>query len=124
MIQISSLPFRQLIIAELSGFLSVQDVVDFERRKVAAARAMGLGGGEFDLLVDTVQCDIQPQDVIAAFQNMIANTPCRARRVALVHAASLARMQARRALNRDNVALVDTRAEALEWLHQAAMAAA
>ncbi|HEX7742743.1 MAG TPA: hypothetical protein VF442_09970 [Sphingobium sp.] len=124
MIQISTLPFRRLLIAELSGFLTVEDVADFERQKVTAARAMGLGSGEFDLLVDTVQCDIQPQDVIAAFQHMITNTPCRARRVALVHAASLARMQAKRALNRDNVALVDTRAEALDWLTQAAMAAA
>lgn len=123
MIQISSLPFRQLVIAELSGFLSVQDVADFERQKVAAARAMGLGSGEFDLLVDTVRCDIQPQDVIAAFQHMIANTPCRARRVALVRAGSLARMQAQRALDRENVVLVDTRPEALDWLHRAAMAA-
>lgn len=122
MIQISSLPFRQLVIAELSGFLSVQDVTDFEQQKTAAARSMGLGSGEFDVLVDTMQCAIQPQEVIAAFQHMIANTTCRARRVALVHAASLARMQAQRALNRENVALVDSRAEALEWLDRAATA--
>ncbi len=124
MIQISSLPFRQLVIAELSGFLSVQDVADLERQKVAAARAMGLGSGEFDLLVDTTRCDIQPQDVIVAFQSMIANTPCRARNVALVRATSLARMQAQRALNRENVALVDSRTEALDWLSRASMAAA
>lgn len=120
MIQISSLPFRQLLIAELSGLLSVEDVAAFEGQKVAAARAMGLGSGEFDLLVDTTNCAIQPRDVIAAFQNMVANTPCRARRVALVRPGSLVRMQAQRALDRENVMLVDTRAEALNWLTQEA----
>ena len=123
MIQISSLPFRQLVIAELSGFLSVEDVADFERQKIAAARSMGLGTGEFDLLVDTMKCAIQPQDVIAAFQHVIATTTCRARRVALVRAASLVRMQAQRALNREHVALVDSRAEALEWLSRGTTAA-
>lgn len=123
MIQVTSLPFRQLVLAELSGFLSLEDVADFERQKAATAQAMGLGSGQFDLLVDTTQCEIQSQDVIAAFQHMIANTPCRARRVALVRAGSLARMQAQRALNRENVALVDTRAEALNWLHKEALAA-
>lgn len=120
MIQVKSLPFRQLIIAELSGFLSVKDVQDFERQKAAAVRDMGLSSGQFDIMVDTVNCSIQPQDVIAAFRNMVVNTTCRARRVALIRAGSLAGAQAQRALARENVVLVDSRTEALDWLSRAA----
>ena len=98
MIQITSLPFRKLVIAEFSGFLALEEVAEYERKKVAAVRAMDLASGEFDLLVDTSQCDIQAQDVVAAFQHNIATTPFRPRRVALIWAASLARMQARVAL--------------------------
>jgi hypothetical protein len=122
MIQITSLPFRKLVIAEFSGFLALEEVAEYERKKVAAVRAMDLASGEFDLLVDTSKCDIQAQDVVAAFQHNIATTPFRPRRVALIWAASLARMQAQRALNRENAGLFDSRAEALDWLHKEALA--
>jgi len=118
MIQISSLPFRKLVIAEFSGFLSLNEVAEYERKKVETVQAMGLGSDEFDLLVDTARCDIQAQEVVAAFQHNIMATSFRPRRVALVWAASLARMQAQRALNRENAALFDSRAEALDWLHK------
>lgn len=122
MIQISSLPFRKLVIAEFSGFLSLDEVVEYERKKVAAVQAMGLGSGEFDVLVDTARCDIQAQDVVTAFQRNITATSFRPRRIALVWAASLARMQAQRTLNGDNAALFDSRADALDWLYKEALA--
>ena len=121
MLQISSLPFRRLVIAEFSGFLSLEDVADYERKKIAIVESMG--GGEFDILVDTTQCDIQAQDVVAAFQYNITTTSCSPRRVALVRPSSLARMQAQRALSRANAALFDSRAEALDWLHKESVTA-
>lgn len=123
MLQISSLPFRRLVIAEFSGFLSLEEVADYERKKMAVVESMGLSSGEFDVLVDSTQCDIQAQEVIAAFQHNITTTSCRPRRVALVRASSLVRMQAQRALVRDNAALFDSRAEALDWLYKESVTA-
>lgn len=117
MITVTTDPARTLVQAHMAGFLEVEDVATFSREEQAAVRAMGLASGGFLLLVETSECLIQSQVVVAAFQDLILNSPFKARKIAIVREGSMTRMQTNRILSiRDNAAVFQTRAEAEAWL--------
>lgn len=108
---------RQLIIAEMSGFLSIDEVMEFSRDEQALVEKMGLKSGEFYLLIDTAETVIQSQEVVAAFQTLITDSRYKAKRIAVARKGSLTRMQTTRILMlRDNAAIFETRDEAENWL--------
>ena len=120
MITVSANAPKKLLIVEVSGFLNKEDVAEFEQRKLEAAQSVSYGGTlEYDVLIDTTQCMIQSQDVVTAFQDLMAHAPHKATRIAVIRAGSLARLQLQRILARDDVKIAESRDEAIAWLARA-----
>lgn len=110
-------PHRKLIRSKFAGFLTTDEVAEWSRQEQAAVVAMGCGSGEFLLLVDSSGCAIQSQEVIALFQQLVATSEYKARRIAIMRGSSLTRMQTRRvAGDKDYIAHFEGAAEAEEWL--------
>jgi hypothetical protein len=117
MFTIETDPARSLVRVRMAGFMSPDEVEDFSRAEQAAVAEMGLGSGEFLLLVDTVGAVIQSQETVAAFAGIVADSPLKARRIAVVRANTLTRMQTQRILMvREDTAIFSTLAEAEAWL--------
>ncbi len=117
MILVSTDPKRKLVKAQMSGLLTAADVADFAEKEREAVEAMGLGSGEFYLLIDTSQTLIQPQDVVSAFQDLVQNAVYKAKRIAVARKGSLTKSQTRRVLNvRDDTAIFDSIRDAERWL--------
>jgi hypothetical protein len=116
-IRISAEPERVLVRATMGGLLTIADVERFSADEQAAVREMGLGSGEFDLLVETQGSVVQTQEVMEAFANLLANSPLKARKIATVRQGALTRMQSRRIANvRSNYEVFGTVEEADAWL--------
>ncbi|MDO7844691.1 hypothetical protein [Sphingomonas immobilis] len=108
---------RAIVRTTMSGFMNVSEVAEFSRQEQQAVRDMGCASGEFLLLIDTEGAIIQSQEVVAAFMDIVANSPLKAKKIAVVRASSLTRMQTQRILMiRDNAAIFPTLAEAEDWL--------
>ena len=116
MYSITSVPRQKLICARLSGFFAVEEVVKFGRAVQETSIALGCGPDEHLLLVDTTGCVLQSQEVVAAFQKLIQDSPLKSRRLAILCGDSLSRMQARRILMREGAMLFDNEQEAERWL--------
>lgn len=117
MIRVTADASRKLVIAHMSGFLSVEEVEQFSREKDAAVEAMGLRSEEYLLLIDTAEAIIQPQEIVAAFQQLVTSARYKARRIAVARKGSLTRMQTTRILNlRDDAAVFESIEEAEAWL--------
>ena len=111
--------FRKLLEVTLTGFFSPADagrVIQEIRESIS-----GLPGpaNSHVTLVDVRQLKLQPQDVIAAVAGQIANPRYRSRRLAFVVGSSVARMQVRRLLIRDEVGVFEDPDEAKRWLASA-----
>lgn len=96
-------PSFNLILATLSGLLSVEEVGRYVNEiepviQRASARVDG-----YRILLDVCECAIQPQAVVAAFQQHLARVP-NARRCAVVTGRSTVRMQIRRILGEASTA--------------------
>jgi hypothetical protein len=97
--------------------LTLDDVDLFYRSELEAVRSMGSCSGEFVLLVETKGNVVQSKDVMDAFQRLIAHSPVKAKRIAIVRAGALSSMQTRRiAKAREAVDVFDTVQEAEVWL--------
>lgn len=116
MYTISTDPKHKVIRAQLSGFFSIQEVLEFGDSVQAAARSMGCRSGEHLLYVDTSKCALQAQDVVLAFQGLIQNAPLKSERIAIVTGSSLCRMQTRRILVRDKAVMFESPHDAEKWL--------
>lgn len=109
-------PHRKLLRVKLGGFFGVSDVEALETEKRAALVRLNCGRNQHFTLVDVSDCKLQPQDVFGAFQAAIADPRHMARRIAFVTGSSLARMQVRRMLRRDDADIFDSVAAAEAWL--------
>lgn len=106
-----------MVRAFMRGLLSVEEVEQFSRDEQAAVRSMGLGSGEFVLIIDALGGQIQTQEVMTAFHALLLNTPMKARKVATVRRGTLDRMQSRRISEaRATARVFDNLAEAEAWL--------
>lgn len=122
MYTISTEPDRILLRCYMKGFMTPEEVALFSADEQAAVARMGWGDGEFHLLIDTSTCTIQSQETVAAFEQIVLNSPRKARMIAVVRGTSLTRLQARRVLRvRDNAAVFDNAADAEAWLVEGGM---
>ena len=119
MIQVSAEPARKLVRATMGGLLTVAEVEQFSAEEQAAVREMGLGSGEFDLLVETLSNVVQTPEVMQAFAELLAHSPLKARKIATVRHGALTRMQSRRIGHvRSNYEVFATVEEAESWLRE------
>ncbi len=108
---------RKLVRAVMDGLLTTSEVEDFSRDEQEGVRAMGLGSGEFLLLVEARGNVVQSQEVVAAFQNLMLHSPLKARRIATVRAGALSTMQTRRiGTVRESAQVFATVEDAEAWL--------
>ncbi len=117
MIKVTSDRSRKLVIAEMSGFLDAADVDRFNADKEAAVTAMGLGSGDYVILINTEGCVIQSQEVVAAFTRVVLDTRFKSKKLAVVRHDNLTRLQTRRILSvRDDAEIFASVEEAEAWL--------
>lgn len=108
---------RRLVTIKIVGLLTSEEVAQLYHEEHRLILEMGCRVGEHLALVDLTECKIQLQDVAAAFQKQITSSG-RAKRLAMFTGSSLARMQARRLMQRADADLFSTREEAEAWLFQ------
>jgi len=114
---------RGLLILELSGFFTVEEVAAFAAERDAALATLGMPPNRHVTLCDVSECKIQPQDIVETFRAMLIDPRVAAARLAIVTGSSLARMQVRRLVDRPNLAFFPSRGEAERWLFAETLAA-
>ena len=105
----------------IAGFFPPDDIAGFQR---AVATDIGrlrpfLRGGAHVALWDTRGVQIQSQEGVAAFADMLVHPAARSHRLAYVAGATLARMQIKRLTARDDAAYFPDPAAAEVWLFRA-----
>jgi hypothetical protein len=123
MFSVSTDPARKLVRLKISAMLTAEQVAELYRREHMAILGMGCRLGDQLCIVDLTDCPLQLQDVVGAFQREI-KSGAKARRLAMFTGNALARMQARRIMQRDDAAIFETREEAEAWLFDARAKAA
>lgn len=109
-------PERDLVRIALAGFFTPDDVACFVGARDAAHRRLRCAANAHSTLVDMRAMEIQAQETVAAFQQVLSDPRTRSRRLAFVVARSLARMQIRRAADARDAAYFTTIEEAEAWL--------
>jgi hypothetical protein len=109
-------PARGLIRMKLGGHFTIADVQRLEADRRAALRELGCRVNQHLTLCDVSACQLSAPDVVIELQKVIGNPLTRSRKCAMVVRGALARLQARRAVQRDDVAMFDTAVEAEAWL--------
>ena len=109
-------PVRDLVHIRLSGFFDLATIAAFDRARRPAYARLTCGPNQQLTLCDISGCNLQSQEAVAAFRGVLAERSLFSRRLALLTGSSLARMQARRILDRDTVACFVEEADAMAWL--------
>jgi hypothetical protein len=119
-------PSRDLIRITMSGFFNADDVQAFYEERAAQHARLTCGPNQHVTLNDVSAMKVQSQEVVAAFQDLLADAAYRSRRLAFVVDRTLARSQLMRALNGRTAKCFENRAEAEQWLfaHDPQMVAA
>lgn len=109
-------PARDLVAIVMSGFFTPQDVAAFQAARDEAHRKLTCAPNNHVTLNDVREMKIQPQDAVAAFQQLLASPSHRSRRLAFVVAPTLARGQLMRAVTGRNARFFDNVKDAEAWL--------
>lgn len=109
-------PSRDLIRIVMSGFFTVADVAAFADARAAAHRKLRCGPNQHRTLNDLRDIKIQSQDIVVAFQQLLASPDYRSRRLAFVVSPTLARSQLCRALSGRDARTFPTVEAAEHWL--------
>jgi hypothetical protein len=109
-------PSRDLIRIKMSGFFTPSDIQAFYDARAAEHVRLTCGPNQHITLNDLTEMKVQSQDVVAAFQNLLADPGYRSRKLAFVVDRTLARSQLMRALNGRTAKCFENRAEAEKWL--------
>lgn len=118
-------PDRDLIRISMAGLFAPSDIAAFLAARREAHAELRCAPNAHLTLNDVRGMKIQPQQAVAAFQDMLADSAYRSRRLAFVVAPTLARGQLARALaGRHDAALFEDPAEAEAWLLSPAVASA
>lgn len=107
---------RGLVRIAMHGFYDVQDVAAFFDARRSAHAELGLPPNQHLTLNDLRGMQIQKQEVIEAFQLGLAVPEEKARRLAIVVDAAMARSQASRAINAADTRYFTDPFEAEAWL--------
>jgi hypothetical protein len=113
-------PPRGLLRITVSGFLSFDDLTGILVEKERALARLGLRPNRHLTLCDFSSCKLQSQDVVQLCRAAIADPRYMARRIVFVIGSSLARMQLRRMLERDDAKFFETMEAAEAWLFDVA----
>lgn len=113
---VTAYPQRDLLRITLGGFFGPADVASFNRARMAAHAQLTCARNQHVTLVDVSDMRLQPQDVVALFRGIIADPATRSRKLALVTGCSVVRMQVRRLIERQGIAVFTHAADAEAWL--------
>ncbi|MEG8041203.1 STAS/SEC14 domain-containing protein [Sphingomonas sp. LR60] len=109
-------PHRDLVRITLAGFFTPDDVERFVAARDAAHRQLRCGPNAHVTLVDMRAMQIQSQETVTAFQQVLADPRHTSRRLAFVVARSLARLQIKRAASEREAAYFTAVDEAEAWV--------
>ena len=115
---------RALLRVAMSGFYAVDDVHRYHAAVTTASAALPQPPAEQAMLCDISAMQIQSQDIVAAFQGVMADPRYRDRRVGFVVASTLARMQLLRIIGGRTTAIFTSVTDAEGWLFDASARAA
>ncbi|MDB5692783.1 MAG: hypothetical protein JWO81_1846 [Alphaproteobacteria bacterium] len=109
-------PARDLVRIAMSGLFTLDDIAAFADARHRAHCKLRCPANEHVTLNDIRQLKIQPQEVVAAFREMLAAPNYRSRRLAFVAGPTLARNQLIRALGGRDARCFDDPVTAEAWL--------
>lgn len=113
-------PERDLVRISLSGFFDIEAIQAFDRDRRPAFARLTCAANQHLCLCDISGCNLQSQEAVAAFKALMSDSSLFSRKLAFFTGSSLARMQARRILDRAAAAACfETEAEAMNWLFAA-----
>jgi len=107
---------RCLLRIELGGFFEAGDLAALAAEKALAIGRMRCGRNRHVTLCDVSACKIQTSEIAEIFAGMIADPAFQSRRLAIVTGGSIARLQARRLVDRENAACFGDVESAEAWL--------
>ncbi|HUD95407.1 hypothetical protein [Sphingobium sp.] len=105
---------RNLMRVNMAGFFSEDDVQRFANEYRSNLSKLNAPGHL--TLVDIKQMKIQAQSVVNGFSSLLASPDVRSRRLAFICSSTLARLQAQRLTDREDVEFFDDEAKAERWL--------
>jgi hypothetical protein len=109
-------PARDLVEITMSGFFTPEDVARFVRARDEAHRKLTCAPNAHLTINDISGMKVQAQEIVGAFQAVLATPSARSRRLAFIVSRTLARMQVVRALNGRDARCFEDRALAETWL--------
>lgn len=109
---------RDLVIITLGGFFSRADIDAFLAAREAAHARLRCGPNQHVTLADVRAMQIQAQDIVTAWGDVLSGSAYRSRKLAFVQASSLARMQLQRAAAMRDVRYFTAMADAEGWLFE------
>ena len=110
---------RSLVRITMSGLFTLADIDAFLRDREKAHAELGCAPNRHLTLNDVRGMKIQHQEVVAAFQRMLAAPEHRSRRLAFVAGPTLAKSQLMRALSGRDAQCFENVASAERWLFAA-----
>jgi hypothetical protein len=115
---------RNLVRITLAGFFTAEEFAGFVAARNAAHARLTCGRNQHVTINDVRRMKIQSQDMVVAFQQMLADPAHASRRLAFVTAPTLARTQLLRALGDRGAEVFDSHAAAEAWVFADERAAA
>lgn len=109
-------PKRKLLRVTMSGFFDAPQIMRMAQAVVTTFRQHGFAPDELLTLVDIRQMDIQSQDAVQQFQDLLSTEDTRSRRLAFIVARSLARLQIKRAASHREAEYFEDEASAEAWI--------
>ena len=109
-------PERDLVRIRMGGFFRHADIAGFLEARRLAHQQLRCAPNAHVTVNDIREMSIQSQDIVDAFQEMLAASEYRSRRLAFVVGYTLARAQAIRALESRSARWFETPGQAEAWL--------
>jgi hypothetical protein len=103
---------------EMTGFFSSDEVEVFAQAVADNVAKLGAPPNMHVTLCDISTMNIQAQDVVGAFAQLVGSSAVRSRKLAFITQSSLARQQATRLTDRPGVRFFTGLREAEDWLKQ------
>lgn len=100
----------------MSGFFQAAQIAELRTAVVAALAQLRCPPGRHLTLVDIRQMDIQSQDAVAQFEQLLSAPEVRSRKIGFIVARSLARLQIKRAASHRAADFFEDEGSAEAWL--------
>ena len=110
---------RSIVRITMSGFFGPDDIGGFLAQRKAAHAQLTCVPNDHCTVTDVRTMKIQSQDIVASFQQMLADPAYRSRKLAFVTAPTLARPQLLRAIGSRGARTFDSEAAAMAWISAA-----